>query len=270
MNLTLYKQMMKVNLKGMMNYAFGAAFYMILMVWVYPSIAENTKMLDDLLKAMPAGLTNAFGFENGFNSFESYISGEFYGVLLTLIVTIFCVMLPTQLLAKMVDQGSMAYLLSTPTTRGKIAVTQALVLFTGIFLIMVMTTVSGFIGYYLFIKDSNAFHAVRFIQLNAGAFFLFFAVGGISFLISSFSNDEKLSLGISGAIAFGFFSLDLVGKISEKADWLRNLTIYSLYAPSDIVSGKAEVFQSCTILFLIGLLAFAAGVYAFKQRDLPL
>ncbi len=49
-----------------------------------------------------------------------------------------------------------------------------------------------------------------------GAFFLFIAVGGISFLTSSLSYDEKLSLGISGAIAFGFFSLALSGKSGEK------------------------------------------------------
>ncbi|WP_059171719.1 ABC transporter permease subunit [Bacillus sp. FJAT-27445] len=270
MNLTLYRQMMKVNIKGMLNYALGSAFYMILMVWVYPSIAENTKMFDELVTSMPAGLTKAFGLESGFGSFESYISGEFYGVLLTLIVTIFCVVLPTQLLAKLVDQGSMAYLLATPTTRGKIAITQAVVLLTGILLIMVLTTISGFAGYYLFIEDAKAFNTTRFLQLNIGAFFLFFAVGGISFLISSLSNDEKKALGVSGAIAFGFFSLDLVGKISEKIDWLRNMTIYSLYTPSDIVSGKAELATSCSLLFAIGALAFITGIFAFKKRDLPL
>ncbi|WP_316572120.1 ABC transporter permease subunit [Neobacillus sp. YIM B06451] len=270
MNLTLYKQMMKVNIKGMLNYALGSAFYMILMVWVYPSIAENTKTFDELVKSMPAGLTKAFGFESGFGSFESYISGEYYGVLLPLIVTIFCVMLPTQLVAKLVDHGSMAYLLATPTTRGKIAFTQALVLITGIVLIMALTTISGFTGFYLFIEDASAFHTARFLQLNIGAFLLFFAVGGISFLISSLSNDEKKSLGISGAIAIGFFSLDLVGKISEKIDWLRNMTIYSLYAPSDIVSGTAKLGPSLALLAAIGALAFFAGIYAFKKRDLPL
>ncbi|MGG3562109.1 ABC transporter permease subunit [Neobacillus rhizosphaerae] len=270
MNYPLYKQMMKVNLKGMMNYAIGSAFYMILMVWVYPSIAENTKALNDFMKVMPEGMLRAFGFEGGFGSFEAYVSGEFYGVILTIILTIFCVMLPTQLMAKLVDQGSMAYLLSTPTTRGKVAFTQAMVLFTGTFLIMVITTLSGFIGYGLFIKDENAFHALKFIQINIGAFLLFFAVGGISFFISSVANDEKKALGISGIMAIGFFCLDMIGKISEKVDWLRKLTIYSLFRPSDIVSGKEELMQAWTILAIIGIVAIGLGISIFKKRDLPL
>ncbi|WP_409272684.1 ABC transporter permease subunit [Neobacillus sp. SCS-31] len=179
-------------------------------------------------------------------------------------------MLPTQLVAKLVDHGSMAYLLATPTTRGKIAFTQALVLITGIVLIMALTTISGFTGFYLFIEDASAFHTARFLQLNIGAFLLFFAVGGISFLISSLSNDRKKSLGISGAIAIGFFSLDLVGKISEKIDCLRNMTIYSLYAPSDIVSGTAKLGLSWALLAVIGTFAYFAGIYVFKKRDLPL
>lgn len=270
MNFSLYKQMMKVNLKGMLNYAIGSAFYMILMIWVYPSIEKGAKTMNDIFKVMPAGMLRAFGFESGFGSFESYISGEYYGVILTIILTIFCVMLPTQLIAKLVDQGSMAYLLSTPTTRGKIAFTQATVFFTGILLIMIITTLSGFIGYGLFIKDEHAFHALKFIQINIGAFLLFFAVGGISFLISSLANDEKKALGISGIIAFGFFSLDMLGKISDKIDWLRNITIYSLFRPSDIVTGKADLIQTSIILSLIGIVTIGIGILIFRKRDLPL
>jgi len=270
MNISLYKLMMKVNLKGMMNYAIGAAFYMILMVWIYPSIAKNAKDMNEFMKVMPEGMLRAFGFEGGFGSFESFISGEFYGVILTIIVTIFCIMLPTQLIAKLVDQGSMAYLLSTPTKRGKIAFTQASVFFTGIFVIMAITTLAGFIGTALFIKDDNAFHADKFIQINFGAFLLFFAVGGISFLVSSLANDEKKAMGISGTIAFAFFSLDMIGKISDKIEWLRNLTIYSLFRPSEIVSGDADLTFAWTLLALIGLVTIILGITIFKKRDLPL
>jgi ABC-2 type transport system permease protein len=270
MNISLYKQMMKVNIKGMMNYAVGSAFYMIFMVWVYPSIADNSKMFTDFIKVMPAGMTKAFGFESGFGSFEAYISGEYYGILLTIILTIFCVMVPTQLIAKLVDQGSMGYLLATPTTRGKVAFTQASVLMTGILLIMLITTISGFVGYSIFINDANAFHAAKFIQINIGAFLLFFAVGGISFLVSSLANDEKKALGISGVIAFGFFSLDMIGKVSDKIGWMRNLTIYSLFKPSDIVSGKADLAQSWIILSLIGIVAIGIAISIFRKRDLPL
>ncbi len=270
MNYSLYKQMMKVHFKGMVNYALGSAFYMLLMVWVYPSIAENTKSLNDFMKVMPKGVMKAFGFENGFGSFESYISGEYYGVILTIILTIYCILLPTQLIAKLVDQGSMAYLLSTPTKRWKIVFTQASVFTSGIVLIMFITTISGFVGYGLFMKGENSFHANTFLQLNIATLMLFFAVGSISILISCVNNDEKKALGISGVIAFGFFSLDMIGKISEKVDWLRNFTIYSLFRPSEIVSGNSHLIQTSSILFIIGILSVGIGIFIFSKRNLPL
>lgn len=270
MNFSLYRQMLKVNIKGVMNYAIGAAFYIMIIVWIYPSMEKTAKPLNDMLKVMPAGMTKAFNLQNGFGSFESFISGEFYGVLFTLIVSIFCVMVPIQLMAKLVDQGSMAYLLSTPTTRGKVAFTQASVFITGLFLISAITTIFGIVGVRIFIHDTSAFHAGRFIQLNVAAFALFVALGGISFLVSSLANDEKRGMGISGMIIFGFFSLDLIRKISDKIDWLKDFTIFTLYKPADVVIGKGNLTLDCVILFAIGLVAFIVSILAFRKRDLPL
>jgi ABC-2 type transport system permease protein len=270
MNFSLYKQMMKNNLKGILNYGFGSTFYILLMFWLYPSIAKNNKAINELLQSMPDGLGKAFGFDSGFGSVEGFISGEYYGLIFIIILSIFCITLATQLMAKLVDQGSMAYILSTPTTRGKVAFTQASILITGLFLIMAITTVSGFLGYAWFIGDASSLSTSRFLQLNIAAFLLFFAVSGISFLVSSIANDEKKAIGVSGLIIFGFFSLDLLGKLSDKLEWLRNLSIFSLYRPSEIVTGKINLLQVSFILFIIGFAAFGMGIQAFRKRDLPL
>ncbi|MBP1994467.1 ABC transporter permease subunit [Paenibacillus eucommiae] len=268
MNVTLYKQMMKVNMKGFMNYAFGSAFYILLMFWLYPGLAKNTKAIDELVQSMPEGVGKAFGL-NGFDSAEAFISGEYYGLILVLILSIVCVQLSTQLMAKLVDQGSMAYLLSTPTTRAKVAFTQASVLATGLFLIIAVTTIAGFAGNAWFLGGDFEFDTSTFIQMNAAAFLLFFAVGGISFLVSSLANDEKKALGISGLITFGFFSLDLLGKISANIDWMRSISIFSLYQPGEIVNGK-DMAASSLLLFVIGFIAFGLAIVLFRKRDLPL
>jgi ABC-2 type transport system permease protein len=269
MNATLYKQMMKVNLKGFMNYAFGSAFYIILMFWLFPSIAKNSDAIDGLVQAMPEGVGKAFGL-NGFGSAEAFISGEYYGLILVLILAIVCVQLSTGLMAKLVDQGSMAYLLSTPTTRGKVAFTQASVLVTGLFLIMGVTTLAGFAGNAWFLGSEYEFDTTKFIQMNVSAFLLFFAVGGIAFLVSSLCNDEKKARGISGLIAFGFFSLDLLGKLSDKIHWMRNISIFSLYKPSEIINGNVDMVFISIILTAIGLISFGLAVVLFRRRDLPL
>jgi len=269
MNAALYKQMLKVNMKGFMNYSIGSAFYILLMFWLYPGIAQNAKAIDDLVNSMPAGVGRAFGL-NGFGSAESFISGEYYGLILVLILAIVCVQLSTQLMAKLVDQGSMAYILSTPTTRGKVAFTQAAVLTTGLLLIIAVTTLAGFVGNAWFLGADYDFDTTRFIEMNAAAFLLFFAVGGIAFLVSALSNDEKKALGISGLITFGFFSIDLIGKFSESLDWMRNITIFTLYKPGEIINGQVDLGVTFSVLAAIGLVSFGLAIAMFRKRDLPL
>ncbi|MFC5528852.1 ABC transporter permease subunit [Cohnella yongneupensis] len=269
MKMTLFKQMMKVNMRGFLNYAFGSAFYILLMFWLYPGIAKNAEAIDSVVDSMPEGVGRAFGL-NGFGSAEAFISGEFYGLILVLILSIVCVQLATKLMAKLVDQGSMAYLLSTPTTRGQIAFTQAAVLTTGLFLILAVTTIAGFAGNAWFLGDDYALDTTKFIQMNAAAFLLFFAVGGLSFLVSSLASDEKKALGIAGAITFGFFSMDLLGKLSVQIEWIRNVSVFSLYRPADIINGDAHMTASSITLAAIGLLSFSLAVVLFRRRDLSL
>ncbi|MEF2969123.1 ABC transporter permease subunit [Paenibacillus sp. M1] len=269
MNAILFKQMMKVNMKTFMNYAFGSAFYTLIMFWIYPSIGKNVAEIDALVAAMPEGIMRAFSL-SGFGSAEAFISGEYYGLILVLLLAIVIVQLSTQLVAKLVDQGSMAYLLSTPTTRTKVALTQAVVLVAGLFMIMAVTALAGFAGNAWFLRGEYEFNTARFIEINAAAFLLFFAVGGITFLVSSVSNDEKRALGISGFITFGFFSLDLIGKFSDKIEWMRDISFFSLYRPGEIIEGTVNLGLSFTILAAIGLVTFALAVFLFRRRDLPL
>jgi ABC-2 type transport system permease protein len=261
--------MMKINAKGMMNYALGSAFYIILLTWLYPTIATNANF-DEMLQSMPEVLKNMFGMQAGFGTYEAFISAEYYGLMYLIILAIFSVALSTKLIAKLVDQGSMAYLLSTPTTRVKVATTQAAVLVTGLLLIAVVTTVAGFLGNAWFLDESSAIHTSRFIQLNIVALLLFFAISGIAFLVSSLSNDEKKAMGISGMITFLSFSLDLIGKLSDKLSWLRNFSIFSLFRPGEIVNGDVNFSAVTIILLTIGIAGFATGIVGFKKRDLPL
>ncbi|MGF9718831.1 ABC transporter permease subunit [Bacillus paralicheniformis] len=270
MNFSLYKQMMRTNMKGIISYGAGSTFYILLILGIYPSIAGNAEDIEKMIKSMPEGFLNAFGFENGLGNLEDFMSGEYYGLIFIVILSIFSVMLSTKLLAKLVDQGSMAYILSAPTTRGKVAFTQAAVLTTGLLIIMAVTTAAGLAGYHLMLGGDYDFNVSRFLVLNLLGFLLFFAVGGISFLFSAISNDEKRALGLSGGITFLFFSFDLLGKLSEKTEWMRSLSVFSLFRPGDIVNGSADIAQVSLVLAAVGFAAFALSILIFKKRDLPL
>lgn len=271
MSTALYGRMLKLHQRTFVNYGIGSAFYILLMFWLYPAVAENSASIDELLQALPPGLSQAFGFESGFGSAQSFIAGEYYGLIFVLLLSVYTVLLSTQLIAKLVDQGAMALLLSAPITRSQVALSQAAVLVTGLIAIVGATTLAGFAGSAWFLGESASFDGGRFLAMNAMALLLFFAIGGIAFLISCFSDDEKRALGLSGFIAFALFTLDLLGKLSDGTAWLRAFSLFALYRPGDIAGGTGgSSFQAGGVLLLVGLAAFAVGIYRFSRRDLPI
>ncbi|MGU3471414.1 ABC transporter permease subunit [Paenibacillus sp. D51F] len=270
MSIALYRHMMKSHGKGMLNYAIGAAFYMLLMFWLFPSFANSSKAVEGMIDSLPKGMAEALNLSAGFGTVEAFVSGEFYGLLLVLILSVYSVSFSTRLMARLVDRGSMAYLLSVPVTRARAAATQAAVFVTGLLAIMTVATLSGFAGYVLFIGNLSSFGGAAFARMNLAAFLLFFAAGGICFLISSSANDEKRAAGLSAVLTFGMYSFDFLGKLSSQIEWLRKLTYFSLYDPSGVIAGRGNPGLAWPILAVIGAVAFAAAIWLFHRRDLPL
>lgn len=269
MNLALFNAMLKTRGKSLFSFAIGALIYEWLIIWIWPSF-KNAGNLEEVMSMFPEEVLKAFGFEKGgFDNLSSFLSTEFYGFLFVVILIIYSIMTAIHLIARFVDQGSMAYLLATPVSRAKVAVTQATFLLFGLFLICLFTTFGGWAGAQLLIDDP-AFDVAPFIQINLLGFLLFSVIGGYSFLISCLFNDEKRALGAAAGLTLLFYAMDMIGKLSEDLGWVRDLSIFSLFRPTEIAMGTYDVLPTALGLGLATLVLLAAAVQIFRKRDLPL
>ncbi|WP_102336046.1 ABC transporter permease subunit [Salimicrobium jeotgali] len=269
MNFPLYKQMMKSNIKLFLGFGLVSAIYVVLMTSLFPLFADNLDEMESMMELFPDSLLRAFGLE-AFGNYGQFISAEYYGLFYLLILGVFSVMSAVQLLAKLVDRGSMAYLLSTRISRFQITFTQMMVLLSGLIIIHVLNFGGGLAAGELLIDEQNAIAMKDFFQINFVGFLLFFAVGGYSFLVSSLLNDERSALATAGGVTFLFYGMNMIGKIVTDVDWLRNITPFSLYEPGKIAGGDAEVWTSSLILTGIGILAYTLAILLFRHRNLPL
>lgn len=269
MSLSLYTQMMKSYLKIFIGFGIGSAAYVTLMTSVYPMLDNNMEEIEGLLEIFPDTLMRALGLES-FSSYGQFISAEYYGLFYLLILGVFSVMIAVHLIARLVDRGSMAYLLSTRVSRTQIAVTQVMVLISGLVIIHLLTFGAGFLAGELLIGTENVIAFGGFFQINAVGFLLFFAIGGYSLLISSLLNDEKNAFALAGGLTFLFYGMDMMGKIVIDIDWIRNFTVFSLYEPGKISNHDADVWMSSITLAAIGIITYTAAVLIFRKRNLPL
>lgn len=268
MNGTLYRAMFKANSRTISSFAIGSALYLWLMIWIYPSFSK-AHGINDLIKSMPEGILKAFSMSNGIQDLVGFMSGEFYGLIYLILLSIYSVMITTQLIARLVDRGSMAFLLSSPTSRVKVGLTQAAVVISGLVIIMVITILGGFSGTAWLVNDVTL-NTANFIYVNVMGFLLFFVVSGYSFLFSCFFNDEKRALSTSATLTLLFYVLDLVGKMSDKLDFLRHFTIFSLFNAQDIAYGTEHILYKGIGLGVSGVILFILGIIIFRKKDLSI
>jgi len=266
LNVALYKQMLKTHGKSIAGYSIGSSLYLLLVIGLYPSIG-GSKEMENLLKQMPEQFIRAFDLNTSMGNITEFIAGKYYSLLFILILSIYCIMTANHLMARLIDRGSIAYLLVTPHSRIKIALTQAFVLLTGIIMIGLSTTVTGIIGAGWFASDFPL-ELDTFFAINAIGMLLFFVVSGYSFLFSVVVSDEKKALALAAGVTFLFYCMDLIGKMSEKVEWLRNISLFSTYPPAEIAQKNVELLPLTILLAILGIMFYAAGILIFAKRDL--
>jgi ABC-2 type transport system permease protein len=162
----------KANLKA--NWVVG--LIVLLVMFMYFTILssmfdpESLDSLIAILEVMPKELIAAMGFDNFGNTYTTYMANSYYNFIAILFPMIYIIVVGNRLIAKHIDSGSMAYLLSTPNSRLKIVKTQALYFLTSITLIFFIVTVYGIFISEIFLPGH--LEIIPFILLNITVFTL--------------------------------------------------------------------------------------------------
>lgn len=267
MSATLFKQGIKSNWKLATIFAAIMLLYMTMIVSMFNP--ETQASLQKMMETMPKEMFTAFGFSlESTTSLNSFLASYYYGFIIVMFPMIFVIMLANKLIAKLVDRGSMAYLLSTPTGRVKIAFTQAGFILFSTFVLLLFVTLAGMgICEAMF---PGKLDIGAFLLMNLGAFAMFLAISGISFCCSAIFNDAKMSLAFGAGIPIAFFVIDMLANVGDKFSWLKYFTLFTLFDAGKIAAGDTWTIPFMLILAAIGVAAYAAGVVVFNKKDLPL
>lgn len=266
LSLPLLRTTIKFNYIIWLIFAAIFAMYLSLIASMFdPTTMEN---MDALVASLPPQLVDAMNFKTDDTSFLGFLVGYFYGFLILLFPSIYSILMADRMIAQHVDSGAMAFLLSTPNTRRKIAFTQAVFLIGSITLLIVFITLVGIAtGEAQFPGELDI---PRFVLLNAGAALLYFALTGIGFLASCLFSESKYSLTFGGGLFGLFFVFKLLSGVDEEIAFLKYLSLMTLFNPTEITTGGNGVAPAFLVMAAIGLTCYAAGIFIFNKKDLPL
>ena len=231
------------------------------------------------------------------NSILNELVYKIAGVLLPMIYVMICA---NKLIAAQVNDGSMAYVLSTPTNRKTVVRTQYLFLLLSIFAMYIVIfaaayaseAISNAIQLHKNPEAQSSWNPITTPLFCLGSFLSIFALGGIAFGASAFFNKSSNSIAVGGGaciISFLCCILGLFGNevfvavgIGVKAmSFFNYLSIFTLVDNSSMSAfSKAMMgldaqisynwIWELAILLTIGAVFAYLGGRHFVKKDLPL
>ncbi|MBR5329481.1 MAG: ABC transporter permease subunit [Firmicutes bacterium] len=196
---------------------------------------------------------------------------------------IFVIIIAYMLIAGQVDKGSMAYILSTPTKRSAVAITQAAYMILAPLVLMLIVFAARCGSTVLFYDEVCV---PRLLVLYLGMYLVAQAAAGICYMCSCVFNQGSKALGVGGGLTVWFFLAALLGMFGsedlinmgigvEILNIFNKLTIVSLFDAGAIQTiGTASVdtgfIPGLVILAVISVACYVIGAVKFCKKDLPL
>lgn len=257
--------MFKQQGKKALNYATGLSFYNLLLIGVYPTISQSV-VVTELAMNLPNSVKRVFGVtsESELDRFESYVSSQCFGRVWLLVMGIYTISTADALIAKLVDQGAMAYLLSSPVGRLEVLSTQVAVLVSGLTSLMGLT-VLGIWGEMAFFKIS--IDVWSYFRLGILGFALFLAVGAYSLFFSVLFDEEEYTILSASSLTFLCYALDVCSDLNDRFSWVKKLTIFGWVRPQEVLEGEVPTIQTLG-LFGLSTIFILLARYIFRKKDI--
>ena len=231
------------------------------------------------------------------NSILNELVYKIAGVLLPMI---YVMIASNKLIAAQVSDGSMAYILSTPTNRKTVVRTQyifLLITIVGMYLAITAAAVTSEGISFIIAKNENpdaigVYNPTTTLLFCLGSFLAIFALAGICFGASAFFNKSANSVAVGGgacilsflACILGLFGNEVfvaVGIGVKAMGFFNYLSIFTLVdntsmsAFSKALAGYDVAISfdwtwKLAILITIGVAFAVAGSFKFVKKDLPL
>ncbi|NMA69929.1 MAG: ABC transporter permease subunit [Desulfitobacterium sp.] len=268
MNRALFRTMIKQNGKKIAKFSTGIILYELLLTGVYPAISKNTA-ITEIADSIPSAVKSVFGVSEDArtDTFEAFISAQFFARIYAMLMILYNVNTANELLAKMADDGSLAFILATPVPRDEILTTQALVLLFGNAL-MTQATLLGLL------HGSRRFEIPidesKYLSFGFLSFTFFSFIGLYSLFLSALFAKSEISFSIAAGLTLAFYALDVAGGLSDNFSWVRKFSLFQCYRPQEALEGTEKSFWKITGLTIGSYILLKLGIRAFNEKDLPL
>ncbi|MCD8094803.1 MAG: ABC transporter permease [Ruminococcus sp.] len=207
----------------------------------------------------------------------------YFTVMCLLPILLFLIFASNALVVDQVDKGSMAYILSTPTKRSAVVITQAIYLIVFPLIMVVCGFITKLIASQAIVGEVSV---AENAALYGGLYLLTEAMASICYLASCIFNLSKYGLALGGGLNVWFFLCSLLGMFGsdnmvqmgmgvEELGMFNRMSLVGLFdinALGTVGSGAVDYafVPKLIVLVAVAVVCYLVGAIRFQKKDLPL
>ena len=260
------KREFKLNLKSFIIWLSILLVMFLVVFLIYPYMITDDTMhnIDELMKVFPKEVLTMFNMDvTSISTAFGWLKTEGF-VFVLLIVGIYSSILGGTILAKEESDKTIEYLSSLPIKRSKIVTNKIIV---GIVYIILMVFILGLFNY-IALLFSGDFNQKQYLLLSITPILIGLPLFSISLFISTFFHKTKKVIGISLGMVFVFYLLNVLSELSNKIEFLKYFSIYTLTDMRNIISNVQINYINIVCSILITTV-FIIGTYIrYEKKEL--
>jgi ABC-2 type transport system permease protein len=246
--------------RSLVGWAFGFLAVAIIYGGFYPF--ASTPEYGELIESMPAGLAEAFGWDE-INTPHGYLGSTVFGLLGPVLIIIMAIGVGARAIAGNEEAGHMELLIAHPVTRTRVVAQRAfaLLIATVIAALAVFLAILAIRGPVDIDLPIGNIAATSLNLALLGALF-----GALALLVGGFVGRRGLVIGVTAVVAVTAYLANGLAPQVEGLAWLQNLSpFYWFNATATLRDG---IDPAMTLLLAgVALVFVLVAVFAFNRRD---
>jgi ABC-2 type transport system permease protein len=259
---SIFGRTMREQRRSLVGWIGGIAGFCLIMLSMYPTIRGNTAF-SKLIDAYPEPLRKLFNLAD-YTSGVGYLSAEVFSFMAPLLISIFAILLGSDLLAGEEERRTIDILMANPVSRRRVVYEKWLALAAGtLMLSLVLELILGLIG--PLFKLHVGWRPLSAEILGVSLFALF--SGTLALALGAATGSRGLARGVSTAVTVAMY---LVSTLAQIVSWLNSVEWTSLWYHAlgvDPIRSGFQFWHVGVLILVIGALLLAA-VRLFERRDL--
>ena len=241
----------------------GVAFYVALLISIYPSIRKSAGALQEYVQNMPAGVKAAFLGSSDFSTPVGYVNVELLSWLAPIVLIGFAVAVAARSLAGEEENGTLGLVLTHTVGRRRLVLQK--------YAALVVAAVALGAVFWLSLTVATAIAgtpvgAGDLAQAFLGLTLLGLAIGSITYAVSAATGRRQAGIAAGAGVGVLMYLLNTLAVMNETIRPFRYLSLFH-YSGGASPLGKALDVPGLVVLVATSVVMLALALVLFERRD---